>query len=412
MTDFELDRARIVVIGAGIIGASTAYHLVQRGEKDVLLLDRHQIGEGTSWHSPGLVGLVRLSNVGAQVSRVSRKLYQEMHDLYGDGSGWHPDGGLRLAQTADRAVELRTMAKMAEAAGTESEIGGPEFAQTVFPALDTGDVRLAVSCPDEGWAEPFPLIQCIVDQAVEGGLRVLENTMVTGFDVRGNEVKAIRTWRGSIECEQTVIAAGVAANAIAAMAGVGLPMCALQNRYCFVEPKFPIEGVFPVVRNNDSGSYFRRDPKGVMAGGDPVEPEIYEADDLMPRPRMLWDPERSESNRQLAAVERRLPATRDATILNIIKGPDGFTPDYEMLIGETSVRGLWSASPGCGHGVAFGGGIGRCVAELILDGESEIDVSELSVGRFPSDMAIDLKRVQRLSIEAYCKSLDIRPELL
>ncbi len=386
------DRARVVIIGGGVGGASIAHHLAELGERDVVLLDRNELTSGSTFHSAGLVGQLRSSVSLTRMMMDSVELYRTLD------CGWVQCGGIRLACTPEREQEVLRQVAWAKTFGLPLELISAEQARELFPLMSTDGVRCASYLPSDGYLDPSLLTTALVNGAREGGCRVFTHTRVTGIDIDDRipthpRVRGVQTEWGSIEAEVVVNAGGMFAAEIGRLAGVRVPIVPFAHEYLVTQP-FRERGVgdgevhLPTLRDPDLLIYFREEGGGLVMGGYERESAPWALDghlmDAIPADfngRLLEEdwPRFEEIAKNSS---KRVPAMDEITVTRLINGPEAFTPDNEFCLGESEVRGFFVAAGFCAHGLAGAGGIGRVMAEWILAGEPSMDVWEMDIRRF------------------------------
>jgi glycine cleavage system aminomethyltransferase T/glycine/D-amino acid oxidase-like deaminating enzyme len=403
------ERARIVIIGGGVGGASIAYHLAELGERDVVLLERSQLTSGSTFHSAGLVGQLRGSLTLTRLMMDSVELYRRLD------CGWVECGGIRLACTPEREQEVLRQVAWAETFGLPLELLSPEDAQALFPLMVTDGVRCASYLPTDGYLDPSLLTMALVEGAREGGAHVYTQTRVTGLRVDDGRVQGVETEWGPIEAEVVVNAGGMFAAEIGRMAGVRVPIVPFAHEYLVTQPfreRAPDEHL-PTLRDPDLLIYFREEGAGLIMGGYERHSAPWALDehqlDRIPADfnGRLLEEDWPRFEEIAANSRRRVPAMDKVTITRLINGPEAFTPDNEFCLGETEVRGLFVAAGFCAHGLAGAGGIGKLMAEWILDGEPSVDSWEMDIRRFGAHYrspSYTLKRAR----EVYETYYDIR----
>jgi glycine cleavage system aminomethyltransferase T/glycine/D-amino acid oxidase-like deaminating enzyme len=377
-------RARIVIIGGGVGGTSIAHHLTALGERDVVLLDRNELTSGSTFHSAGLVGQLRGS-----VSLTRMMMYGV--ELYGTlDCGWVQCGGLRLACTPEREQEVLRQVAWAKTFGLPLELLSPSEAQERFPLMVTDGVRCASYLATDGYLDPSQLTYALAGSAREGGAQIFTHTRVTGIDVRDGRVRGVQTEWGPIEAEIVVNAGGMFAAQIGRLAGVRVPVVPFAHEYLVTQP-FRERGAderLPTLRDPDLLIYFREEGAGLVMGGYERHSAPWALDehllDAIPEDfngRLLEEDwprfeEITENSR------RRVPAMDEITVTRLINGPEAFTPDNEFCLGESDVRGFFVAAGFCAHGLAGAGGIGKVMAEWIVEGEPSLDLWHMDIRRF------------------------------
>ncbi|MEE8275464.1 MAG: FAD-dependent oxidoreductase, partial [Alphaproteobacteria bacterium] len=260
-------QARAVVIGGGIVGCSTAYHLAGLGWRDVVVLERTRLTSGSTFHAAGLVGQLRTSANITQLLKYSVELYDRLEAETGQATGWKRNGGLRLACNSERMTEIERQATTAHSFGLEMHLLSPKEAQEVWPLMDVADVVGAAFLPTDGQANPSDVTQALARGARSGGVRIFEDCPVTAIGVRNGRVTGVATPEGEIACEVVIDCAGQWAGEVGALAGVNVPLTSVQHQYMITEP---IEGVtpgLPTLRDPDRLIYFKEEVGGLVMGG-------------------------------------------------------------------------------------------------------------------------------------------------
>jgi 4-methylaminobutanoate oxidase (formaldehyde-forming) len=380
-------RARVVIIGGGVGGAAIAYHLAQRGERDVVVLDRNELTSGSTFHSAGLVGQLRGSVSLTRMMMDSVELYRRLD------CGWVECGGLRLACTPEREQEVMRQVAWAKTFGLPLELLSPREAQALFPLMVTDGVRCASYLPTDGYLDPSLLTYALIEGAREGGHQIFTHTRVSEIAVTDGRVTGVRTQWGDIEAEVVVNAGGMFAAELGRMASVRVPVIPFAHEYLVTQPfrDHRVNGEvvhLPTLRDPDLLIYFREEGGGLVMGGyervsAPWALDEHQVDRIPPdfNGRLLEeDWPRFEEIATNSA--RRVPAMEDVKVTRLINGPEAFTPDNEFCLGETEVRGFFVAAGFCAHGLAGAGGIGKVMADWILAGEPPLDVWEMDIRRF------------------------------
>jgi 4-methylaminobutanoate oxidase (formaldehyde-forming) len=402
----------VVIIGGGVGGTAIAHHLARLGERDVVLLDRNELTSGSTFHSAGLVGQLRSSLSLTRLMMDSVELYRTLD------CGWVQCGGIRLACTPEREQEVMRQVAWAKTFGLPLELVSPQEAQRLFPLMDTEGVRCGSYLASDGYLDPSLLTMALAEGAREGGARIFTHTRVTGIDVRDGRVRGVQTEWGPIEAEVVVNAGGMFAAEIGRLAGVRVPIVPFAHEYLVTQP-FRERGVgeervhLPTLRDPDLLIYFREEGGGLIMGGYERHSAPWALDehlvDAIPADfngRLLEEdwPRFEEIAKNSS---KRVPVMDEITVTRLINGPEAFTPDNEFCLGESEVRGFFVAAGFCAHGLAGAGGIGRVMAEWILEGEPTMDVWEMDIRRFGAHFrspGYTLKRTK----EVYETYYDIR----
>ena len=377
-----IDRARVVVIGGGIGGCSILYWLARLGWSDVALVERAELTSGSTFHSAGLVGQLRSSLSLTQMMMNSVDLYRTLGEEVELETGWREVGSLRLASSKEHMEELERQAAWAETFGLPLHLISGDEAQSMFPPMSTDGVLGAALLPSDGYVDPSQLTLALARGARQRGATILTNTRVTGVRVVDNRVRAVETDQGSIECEYVVNAGGIYAHEIGLLAGVHVPLVAMAHQYAITKPT-GLSRDMPTLRDPARLVYFRAESGGLVVGGYERNPSVWGlggiASDFNSR---LLEPDWDRFAPLFEAAISRVPELADAEIVTLINGPEAFTPDGEFILGESAVAGFWVAAGFCAHGIAGSGGMGKLMAEWIIDGQPSLDAWALDSRRF------------------------------
>ena len=374
------DQAQIVIIGAGIVGANVAYHLAKMGRKDVVLIEKGEIASGESSHAAGLVTQFATSQTLMQFRKYSIELYSEL------GLFDHV-GSLRVASSPEQLKEMERGVSRANAIGMEAGIISPEEALKIMPQISKQNLYGAIYLPRDGQLDPYTTTTSMARFAREMGVEILTNTRVIGLELseRGN-ITTVLTDKGSIRTEIVVNAAGMWAPQVAAMAGVHLPTTPVDHQHIALKavPGNVFPATTPCLRDPDYLVYMRQEAGGLVIGG-------YE-----PNPLARWidgvpwehggttlpaDYDRFEQ--LLEGAIRRIPFLDQAGIITLVNHPGAYTPDCQPMLGPVAgVRGLWIAAGMSLNGYGGAGGIGKLMAQWIIEGESPLDVYAYRATRF------------------------------
>ena len=264
-------RARVVIIGGGVIGCSTAYHLAKQGWTDVVLLEQGTLSCGTTWHAAGLVGLLRASESGTKLVQYSTELYAGLEAETGLSTGYRQVGGLIVARSEDRMVQLRRTAATAAAFDLDCEMLTPEQAQEKWPVIAIDDLLGAIWLPQDGRANPTDLTLALAKGARSHGVKVHERVRVLGVDTveatRGRRVTGVRTDAGDIEAEVVVNCAGQWAKALGDQVGVTVPLHSAEHFYVVTDQLEGVHADLPILRDPDGYIYVKEEVGGLVVGG-------------------------------------------------------------------------------------------------------------------------------------------------
>ncbi len=376
------DRAQAVVVGGGVGGCAILYWLARLGWDDVVLVERAELTSGSTFHSAGLVGQLRSSLSLTKMMMESVDLYRMLEREVGLETGWHEVGSLRLASSQERMEEISRQAGWAQTFDLPLELVSPEEAQRLFPPLTTDGVLGAAYIPTDGYVDPSQLTFALAEGARRRGAEINTGTRVVGIGVRNGRVVSVETDRGAIETEIVVNAGGMYAREIGELAGVNVPIVPMAHEYLVTKPAgLPLE--MPTMRDPSLLVYFRPESGGLVMGGYERHCAPWGLDGIPAdfNSRLLEeDWPRFEELMENAIV--RVPSLADAEVVRLINGPEAFTPDGEFILGPTDVRGFWVAAGFCAHGLAGAGGMGKLVAEWIVEGTPSLDVWHMDSRRF------------------------------
>ncbi|MEM7507989.1 MAG: FAD-dependent oxidoreductase [Pseudomonadota bacterium] len=378
-------QASVAVIGGGVMGCSTLYHLAKAGITDAVLVERNKLTSGTTWHSAAQVRALRSTRNLTELIRYSIALYAELEAETGQATGWIQKGSLSIATSPDRLTHIQRQVALAGVYGVEArEIPVAEAAEH-WPLMNTSDVIGAAWSPDDGRVSPSDLCAALVKGARARGVRIFEDTGVTGIVTRDGRVTGVETTAGTIHCDAVAVCAGLWSREVAAMARASVPVWPCEHFYLLTRPVPGITGNLPTLSDHDSHLYLRDDSGGLLVGcfepmGKAIDPAKLGADfafQLLPEDWDHFEP-------MMVNALNRLPILAEAEVKMLLNGPESFTPDGSFLLGETvETRGLFL---GCGMnsvGVATGGGAGMALARCIAEGAMPFDLGEADPARFP-----------------------------
>jgi len=401
-------HAQVVVVGGGIVGCSTAYHLARLGWKDVVLLERAKLTSGSTFHAAGLVGQLRSSAGITQLLGHSVALYDRLERETGQTTGWKMNGGLRLACTEERLTELRRQATTAHSFGLEMHLLTPSEALDLWPPMDVSDVVGAAFLPTDGQANPSDITQALARGARAGGVTIVEDCEVTGVRLDGRRVRAVQTARGEVRCEHVVNCCGQWARAFGRLAGVNVPLASVQHQYMVTER---IEGVtpdLPTLRDPDRLTYYKEEVGGLVMGGYEPDPKPW-AEDGIPEGFhfTLLDSDWEHFEELMALALPRVPALETAGVKELINGPESFTPDGNFILGQApELENYWVGAGFNAFGIAAAGGAGKALAEWLAGGEPPYDLWPVDIRRFGCPHA-DATWVRTRTLELYGKHYTI-----
>lgn len=406
MTDLPRS-AKIVVVGGGIVGCSVAYHLAKRGV-ETLLLERHQLTSGSTWHAAGLIGQLRTNANITKLLGYSVELYDRLEQETGYATGWRRNGGLRLACNADRWIEVKRQATSARSFGLEMQLLSAREAQALWPLMNVDDVIGAAFLPTDGQANPSDITQALAKGARLAGAKLVEGVAVTDFTIENDRVRGVVTNRGAVACEKLVLCAGLWTQPLAARAGVAVPLSAVHHQYLVTEKITGVTSDLPTLRDPDRLTYYKEEVGGLVMGGYEPNPVPWSSG-AVPEDfafRLLqddWDHFEPIMNLALG----RVPALAEAGVKQMINGLESFTPDGNWMIGEApEVRNFFVGAGFNAFGIASAGGAGMALAEWAADGEQPFDLWPVDIRRFGAPHR-DPSWVRVRTLEAYARHYSI-----
>jgi sarcosine dehydrogenase len=397
--------ARVVVIGGGIVGCSTAYHLAKRGFTDTVLVEKHKLTSGSTFHAAGLVGQLRTSASITQLLGSSVELYRRLEAETGQATGWKMNGGLRLACNEERWTEVKRQATTAKSFGLEMHLLSPREAQELWPLMVVDDVVGAAFLPTDGQASPSDVTMALAKGARMAGATICEDTEVLSIEVERGVIRAVITSSGRIECEKVVVCGGQWTRAIAATVGVNVPLVPVEHQYV-ITAQLPggVPSNLPTLRDPDRLTYYKEEVGGLVMGGYEPNPIAWAVNGI-PRPFQF---QLLESNFDHFApiMEQaigRVPALAEVGINQLINGPESFTPDGNFILGEApELKNFFVGAGFNAFGIAAGGGAGMALADWVIDCMPPYDLWVVDIRRFGRPHQ-DTNWVRTRTLEAYAK---------
>jgi 4-methylaminobutanoate oxidase (formaldehyde-forming) len=395
--------AKAVIIGGGIIGCSTAYHLAKLGWTDTVLLERKKLTSGTTFHAAGLVGQLRSNANITQLLGYSVDLYKKLEEETGLGTGWKMNGGLRLACNEERWTEVKRQATTAHSFGLDMQLLTPQEAQDLWPLMDIGDVIGAAFLPTDGQANPSDITQALAKGARMAGAKIFEDTKVTDLEIENGKIRAVITEHGRIECEKVIVCAGQWTRDFAAKFGVNVPLVPMEHQYMVTEP-FGVPGDLPTLRDPDRLTYYKEEVGGLVMGGYEPNPIPWAVNGI---PQgfhyTLLDSNFDHFEQIMELSLGRVPALENAGIKTLTNGPESFTPDGNFIVGEApELKNFFVGAGFNAFGIASGGGAGMVLAEWAAKGEPPFDLWSADIRRFGRPH-FDTDWVRTRTVEAYGK---------
>lgn len=377
-------RAEVVVIGAGIVGTSVARHLAALGVSDVLVLERHSLSSGTTWHPAGLLASARSNHVLTELAAASLDTYAQLQERSGIDVGFVRRGCLTLAQTPERMTELRYAADVARHHDVAVEELGPRQLVEHHPLLDPTGVIGGLRFPQDGTVSPGAATLALAKLAAADGVAFREGITVQRIATKDGRVTGVQTDQGVVACEQVALCAGLWSAELARTAGARIALHAAEHMWVLTEPLDGLRDEFPYIRDLDGHIYARPYRGALLIGafepnGKPRTaasiPDDFAFGEFPPDP--------DHFDLALSRAQERIPAVRDARIARWLNAPESFTPDGTMLLGETAeTQGLFVLAGMNSQGILMGPGAAGALAEWMVRGTPTVDVAALHVSRF------------------------------
>lgn len=383
-------QARVVVIGGGVVGVSTLYHLVKKGWSDVVLIERKELTSGSTWHAAGLLPLFNMSYSVGQIHKYSVALYKRLEAETGLHAGLSQVSNIRLADSQERMDEYRYYAGVAKTIGIDVKFLTPDEVAEVWPLCNTQGLVGAIQHPEDGYIQPADLTQAMAKGARDGGAEIYRNTAVTGIEQQPNSEWVVKTDKGDIACEHVVSATGNFVRQTGAMVGLDIPAIPVEHQYIVTEPHPAIverhaQGLpeMGVLRESDASYYMREENKGLLLG--PYEvgaPCCYVDGPSADSEYELFQEDLDRLEPHIEAAINRVPAFGEVGIKQVYNGAICYTPDGSPIIGPAwDLKNFW-LNEGHSFGITAAGGAGWQLAEWIVEGESSIDMMGVDPRRY------------------------------
>ncbi|MBB4305266.1 dimethylglycine dehydrogenase [Rhodobium orientis] len=383
-------HARVVVIGGGVVGVATLYHLVKKGITDAVLIERRELTSGSTWHAAGLLPLFNMSYAVGQIHKYSVKLYDTLEEETGLNVGFKKVSNIRLARTRDRMDEYEYYAGVAETIGINVNFLTPEEVKEIWPLCETDGILGAIQHPDDGYIQPADLTQALARGARAGGGEINRFTTVTGITQKPNGEWVVATDKGDITSEHVVSATGNFARKTAEMVGLDLPVIPVEHQFIVTEPHPEIvarqKAGLPemgVLRESDSSWYLREENGGLLLG--PYEagaPCCYVDGPAKDCEYELFQEDLDRLAPHIETAMERVPAFGEVGVKEVYNGAICYTPDGSPMVGPAwDLKNFW-INEGHSFGITAAGGAGWQLAEWIAEGEPSIDMTGVDPRRF------------------------------
>jgi len=378
--------AKVVVIGGGVVGSSTAYHLAKFGWKDTILLERDQLTSGTTWHAAGLVGQLGPSAAVTKIRKYSLELYKKLEREIDFSSGLKLNGALSIATTKGRWQELKRQATTSQLFDVNVEVLNIEQIKKIYPIINEKDVLGGIFMPGDGQADPIGVTNLLAKAARKEGVKIFEKSPVEKIIKKNGRVAGVIVNGQTIECEYIVLATGMWSRQIGEDSGFSIPLYPAEHFYVITEGINELPKNIPVLRDFDDSLYLKEDAGKMLIGifeGKSIP--AFNKTNRVPEDFSYGEfPENFEHfEPYLEAALKRVPILEKAGIRKFFAGPESFTPDTNTLLGE--VPGLRNLFACCGLnsiGIGSGGGVGKVTAEWIMNGHINEDLFIYDIKRF------------------------------
>lgn len=377
-------RVQTVVVGAGVVGSSIAYHLAELGHKDVLLLERSSVAAGTSWHAAGLVVRSRATHAMTKLSHYGIDAYRAIEKETGINVSLAQNGSLSLARTAGRLDELKYSDMVARHNGIATELVSPKRVAELHPLATADGLLGGMHHAEDGHVNPGMAALAFAKGAHTRGVTIREGVSVTGVQKTNGRITAVETTLGVVECENIVLSCGLWTRELAEICGAMVPLYPAAHVHVTTDPIDGADIPLPVLRDLDGYLYVRGHNGSLVVGafepdGIPVDPRTIAKDFAFGEFDADWD----HFAEIKGFAEDRIPALKTANYSRFLNAPESFTPDASFCLGETAeVDGLWIAAGFNSQGIIYAPGAGRALAEWIVAGSPTYDVSGVDVQRF------------------------------
>jgi glycine cleavage system aminomethyltransferase T/glycine/D-amino acid oxidase-like deaminating enzyme len=392
------DRARVVVVGGGVIGCSVAYHLAHMGWKDVVLLERDKITSGTTWHAAGLmVTFGSLSETSTEMRKYTKQLYSRLEKETGQSTGFKPTGFIEVATDLDRLEEYRRVSAFNRYCGVDVQEISPSEVKRLFPLAKIDDILAGFYVKDDGRVNPVDCTMALAKGAKMQGATIIEGVAARGITKARGRVTGVVTDQGTIQADYVVNCAGMWARQFGELAGVNIPNQAAEHYYLITEELADMPPNMPVLEDPSSYGYYRDEVGGLMIGlFEPVcapwkiegIPQDFSFGEIEPD----WD----RMGPYLEKAMARVPITMDLGIKKFFCGPESFTPDLAPIVGEAPELKNYFVAAGLNSiGILTGGGMGRVMAHWIMNGTPDVDVTGFNIDRLHSFQCTPQYRRQR-----------------
>ena len=387
---FMKSKAKVVIVGGGVVGVSTLYHLAKKGWSDVVLVERKELTSGSTWHAAGLLPLFNMSYSVGQLHKYAVDFYKTLEEETGQNVGFSVVSNIRLATTQDRMDEYYQYAGVAKTIGVEVNFLTPEQVKDIWPLCNTDGLIGAIQHPEDGYIQPADLTQALAKGARDKGAEIYRNTNVVGIKQNNDETWTVETDKGEIACEHIVSCSGNFARQTGKMVGLDLPVIPVEHQYIVTEPHPEIqkrkEQGLPemgVLRDSDSSWYMREEAGGLILG--PYEkdaPACYVDGPSKDSEFELFQEDLDRLESHIESAIQRVPIFGEVGVKKVYNGAICYTPDGSPIVGPAwGLKNFW-INEGHSFGITAAGGAGWQLGEWMVDGEPTIDMMGVDPRRF------------------------------
>jgi len=375
--------AQVVIIGGGIVGASVAYHLTELGWTDVVLLERHTLTSGTTWHAAGLIGCLKNTHNMTRLADYSADLYERLETEMDLPTGFKKVGSVSLADNPGRMEELVRLAAMANCFDVEAEVVDVDTILERWPLLNPEGILGGVAMPGDGQGSPIDTTMAMANAAKQRGARIFEGVSVERIRTADGRAIGVDTDRGPVDAEYVVTTAGMWSHQLGRDIGVNMPLSACEHFYLVTEGIPDLPSGLPVLRDMDNCTYVKEEAGRLMVGFfEPVAKPFGFEGIPTDRPNMTFPFDWEHLAPVYEKMCDRIPLLADVGLRLEFNGPESFTPDDRYLLGETpEVRNLFAATGFNSIGMQSAGGAGKVLAEWIVDGRPPMDLWDVDIRR-------------------------------
>ncbi|MDC0624460.1 FAD-dependent oxidoreductase [Alphaproteobacteria bacterium] len=383
-------KAKVVVVGGGVVGVSALYHLAKKGWSDVVLIERKELTSGSTWHAAGLLPLFNMSYSVGQLHKYAVNFYKTLEEETGQNVGFSVVSNIRLATTQDRMDEYHQYAAVAKTIGVKVNFLTPDEVKEIWPLCNTDGLIGAIQHPEDGYIQPADLTQALAKGARDKGAEIYRNTNVTDINQLDNEMWVVETDKGNIECDHVISCTGNFARQTGNMVGLDIPVIPVEHQYIVTEPHPEIqkrkEKGLPemgVLRDSDSSWYMREERGGLILG--PYEkgaPACYVDGPSQNSEFELFQEDIERIEPHIESAIHRVPVFGEVGVKKVYNGAICYTPDGSPIVGPAwGLKNFW-INEGHSFGITAAGGAGWQLAEWIVDGEPTIDMLGVDPRRF------------------------------